>query len=181
MLLANGAATLSMVLHVCLARSAAVARLLILGLSVCMPTGPAAAVVAEPSPVDTPVPEEWRGPLAHFLGELGVTDIQSTINASRAAKYPRINEAAGPILIFFRIVHPYACNSAENVCLTVIGSIKDGIFKPEVMFYAGEKINVGDVAPRIIGAKSFPVFFHGKTSAVGVVETTKGFLVIPQP
>jgi len=139
----------------------------------------ATALVAEPALFGAAVAEKWRDPLARFLNELGVADIDATISASRAGEYP---DETGPARIIFRIVHPHACVRERDECMTTIGHLDDGIFIAEAMFYAGDKITVGDVSPRILGVQSAkPVSFVSKTSAVSVVKTAKGFLIVSQP
>ncbi|WP_152527622.1 MULTISPECIES: hypothetical protein [unclassified Afipia] len=142
----------------------------------------ALALVAEPSTFGTPIAEKWRRPFARFLGELGVAEIDTVIAASRASDYPEFFDKDAPAKIIFRIVHPHACVRDQDECMTIIGQIKDEVFVAEAMFYAGDRIIVGDSSPRILGVQSStPISFISRTSAISVVRTAKGILIVSQP
>jgi hypothetical protein len=156
-----------------------IARLLIAGFLLFSLATHAGALVATPVPFDTPVSEKLRAPFARFLSELGVTDVENTILASKGQEHRGLGNE--PTLVIFRIIHPQSCTPDQEECMTVIGRIVDGIFSAEAIFYAGNTWNVGDVSPRILGVKSSkPISFFSKTSVVSVVNTAKGMMVIAQ-
>jgi hypothetical protein len=51
----------------------------------------------------------------------------------------------------------------------------------DAMFYAGGKINSGDVILQTMGMRSVPTFFHSRHQVVGVIVTVKGLLVSSSP
>jgi len=157
-------------------------RLALASFLIVFPALNATALVAEPQPLNTPVPEQWRAPLTKFLNELGAKDISSTIDASKARPYPQNFGEGGPSRIVFRIVHPTSCSSERNECLTIIGHIDDGILISDALFFAGDMIGVGDMSPRILGAQlSKPVWFISKSSVVNAIKTQKGLMITAEP
>ncbi len=158
-----------------MAGSGTLARIALIGFLTCSPMTVAGAMVAEPTPIDQSVPEKWRAPLALFLKEFGAKDVDSTLNASKASRFP----GGDPDRILFRIVDPFSCTPDLDLCITVIGRIADGALEVQALFRAGGRIATLDTTPRVLGARSFPVVFFGKTSAITVVETTKGLMVNP--
>jgi hypothetical protein len=151
------------------------ARIALIGLSMFFPMASAGALVAEPTPIDQSVPENWRAPLARFLEEFGAKDVDSILNASKATRFP--GDDADRIL--FRIVDPFSCTPDLDICITVIGRVADGALDVQAIFRAGGRMTTLDTAPRVLGARSFPVAFYGKTSAIAVIQTAKGLMLSP--
>lgn len=147
----------------------------IVGIAVCCPTTFSGAIMATPTPMDEPVPEKWRASLARFLEEFGVEEVNSVLAASKARSFPGEN----PDRIIFRIEDKSSCTNDLDLCPTVIGRMKQDVFEVDAIFFGGRNVNGGDVIPRMLGVKSFPVFFSGKSSGIAVVETSKGFMVVP--
>jgi hypothetical protein len=153
------------------------AQVALIGCTVCFLTGTyARAIMATPTEMDQPVPEKWHAPFVRFLEEFGAKEIDPLLAESKAQSFP----SEDPDRIIFRIVHASYCTTGLDLCPTVIGRIKNGVLEADAIFFGGGSLNSSDVIPRILGAQSFPVIFHGKSSAVAVVETSKGLMVIPQ-
>ncbi len=146
-----------------------------------MPAPQTEAKMMEPRPFDMPVAAEWRAPLERFLIEFGIADVGATVEASRAALYPRGPSESGPELIIFRLIHPSICDDRDR-CITIIGHIEQGKLVADLMFNGGGKINTGDVALRIPGVNgSLPVFLYSDDSTITVINTTKGLLISSEP
>ena len=66
-------------------------------------------------------------------------------------------------------------------CLTIIAHSENDELVADAMFYAGGKINYGDVVRRVLGRMSAPVLFYSRYQTVSVMVTAKGFLVRSSP
>ena len=137
------------------------------------------ALVATAAPFDTPVPEGWRAPLARFLSDLGLSDTASTVEASKAVRYQ--TRTGGPEMMIFRVLHKETCKPDQDECLTLIAHLEKDELVSDAMFYAGDKINYGDVLREFLGAQSVTIFFWGRHQVVGVRVTAKGLLVSSSP
>jgi hypothetical protein len=139
------------------------------------------AIVAEPQEFGDPLPIEWRAPIGKFLGALGADDPQAALNSSIALKVQR--DPAGSLAdsntILIQIRHGNFCQAITEGCLTVIGRISGETFQPEIMFFAGDRMNAMDTVPRALGALSPAMNFWGKSMAVSVVNTPQGWIVLP--
>ena len=137
------------------------------------------AQMMEPEPFDTPVPEKWRAPFARFLSDVGVADAASTVEASKATPYQ--DPAGGPERMIFRVLRKETCSPDQDECLTIIAHAEKGGLVSDAMFYAGGKVNYGDVIREFLGARSVPIFFHSRRQVVGVIITARGLLVSSSP
>jgi hypothetical protein len=137
------------------------------------------AIMSAPMPLDTPVPERWRAPLARLLGDLEVSDPASTVEASKAG--PFHDSVNAPEMMIFRIVHTQTCTPDQDECLTIIAHIEKEELVPDAMFSAGGKTNGGDVMTRFAGRISVPLFFYSRDKIVVVRITAKGLLVNSGP
>jgi hypothetical protein len=109
------------------------------------------------------------------LKEFGAKDVDSILDASKAARFPGDDSDR----IIFRVVDALSCTPDLDICITVIGRVVDGALDVQTVFRAGGRITTLDTAPRVLGARSFPVVFFGKTSTIAVVETAKGLMLSP--
>jgi|tagenome__1003787_1003787.scaffolds.fasta_scaffold20900034_3 hypothetical protein len=158
-------------------------RLLLAFLIACFQLlGPAAdALVADPREFGEPVPIEWRAPIGKFVGALGAGDPQAALNNSIAMKVQRdpAGSEADTNTILVQVRYGSFCQAMTEGCLTVIGRISGDAFQPEVMFFAGNRMNAMDTVPRALGALSRPMSFWGKSMAVSVINTPQGWVVLP--
>jgi len=138
-----------------------------------------AAQMMAPEPFEMPVPEKWRAPLARFLSDLDVTDAASTVEASKAT--PHLDPTSVLERMIFRVMHKKTCSPDQDVCLTIIAHIEKDELVSDAMFYAGGKINRGDVILQTMGMRSVPTFFYSRHQTVGVIITVKGLLVSSWP
>jgi len=139
------------------------------------------ALVAAPQEFGKPLPIEWRAPIGKFLGALGADDPQAALNNSIAIKVQRdpAESAADTNTILVQIRYGSFCQAITEGCLTVIGRISGEAFQPEIMFFAGDRMNGMDTVPRAMGALSRPLVFWTKSMAVSVVNTPQGWIVLP--
>jgi hypothetical protein len=159
--------------------SKTICRLLVAGCLVFLQVTQANAIMSVPEPLDTPVPEKWRAPLARFLSDLDVTDAASTVEASKATPYQ--DPGGGPERMIFRVLHKRLCSPDQDECLRIIAHTEKDELVSDAMFYAGGKINHGDVILQTMGMRSVPTFFHSRHQVVGVIVTVKGLLVSSSP
>jgi hypothetical protein len=139
---------------------------------------PASAIVGAPEPIDRALPDQWRGPVAQFLRELGMEDVESALAATKGGDLGGVYSEA----ILLRLEHSNLC--VKNRCLTIIGHIKDGVFHSHAMFVAGGMMTQGDAAYPLIGKGSVrpPVYFldgpeFDPNNVIVLRETPKGWIV----
>ena len=132
----------------------------------------ASAQILAPQPIDTPIKDEWREPLATFLRDLGVKDTAALVDRTYT-----LGTGDGRGSIAFRVEHEATC--FEDRCLTVIGRIAGNKFISEAMFAAGKRYTHSDHAIKLFGVDVVPVWFVGETITVTVVQTPQGWFVIP--
>jgi hypothetical protein len=142
----------------------------------------ARAQVAAPQPFDTPLPGQWRAPVALFLSEWGVRDVEGVLAATKAAKTGILQ----PDTIKIRLEHKEFCT--RDLCLTIIGDLKGDTFKPQAMFPAGKMVTQGDVFGNFSGIPTSPpvMFFTDRDiekseGAVYAFETPKGWIIASSP
>jgi hypothetical protein len=141
------------------------------------PTRHAAAMMEQPRPIETPIPQKFRAPVARFLSDFGINDVDATMSSSAGFEWQDSDRA--PDRIVFRVVHPSACSMDQDECVTVIAHADNGALVPEAMFTAGRKINRGDVAGSGFAVRnSFPWYFYSKTSVIRIIETVKGGFIV---
>ena len=157
----------------------AIRRLLVASFLAFLQVTEVPAQMMAPAPFETPVPEKWRAPLARFLSDLDVTDAALTVEASKAAPY--LNPPGDLERMIFRVVHKQTCSPDQDECLTIIAHIEKDELVSEAMFFAGGKINYGDVILQTMGMRLVPTFFHSRHQVVSVILTVKGFLVNSWP
>jgi hypothetical protein len=154
-------------------------RLLVASFLVFLQITEVPAQMMAPAPFETPVPEKWRAPFVRFLSDMGVTDVASTVEASKATPY--LDLSGGPERMIFRVLHAKTCTLDQDECLTIIAHLEKDELVSDAMFYAGGKINSADVILESLGKRSVPTFFHSRRQVVGVVITAKGLLVGSSP
>jgi hypothetical protein len=133
------------------------------------------AQIPEPQPITRSVPDEWRGPFAQFLRDLGVSDVASIMTHT---KFGTIGGAYRPDSVLFRIEDKGAC--AEDVCLTIIGHPSGDRFVADAMFAAGGRGTWGDYMVPFLGLQTVPLFFESRNGTTTVLfETSAGWIVVP--
>jgi hypothetical protein len=149
---------------------------------VLLPATSSRALMSEPTPTADPVPDAWRQPLERFLQSLGVNDVEVTVAKSKATEFRSSVYDTKPARMIFRIVHHDGCTPDEDACMTIVGHSDHSELKADVILLAGDRMTVGDHAVHVLGADpaARPIIFVGKKLTVGVVETAKGLLVVPQ-
>jgi hypothetical protein len=153
-----------------LASTFAVVLLVTLG----VPSHEARTQIGVFEPMDTPIPKEWREPIAGFFRDLGASDTHSLLENTKIGPNLRLHHADS---ITFRIEHRAVCD--EDVCLTVIGRIESGTFVPQVMFGAGKMTTVGDYGARLLGFGTLPMWFKSNKGVVTVLESPRGWIIVP--
>jgi hypothetical protein len=140
----------------------------------------ARAQVAAPQPFDVPLASQWRPPMAQFFNEWGIRDVEGVLAAAKAAKFGALN----PDTLVVRLEHKEFCT--RDLCLTLIGDIKDNTFKPQAMFPAGKMVTRGDVFGNFSGIRTMPplMFFENgdfqkSEASVLAFETSKGWIIAP--
>ncbi len=138
--------------------------------------------MSEPTPIADPVPDAWRPPLKRFLQNLGVKDVEGTVAKSKAAEFRSSGYDVKPVQMIFRIVHHDACTPDEDMCMTIVGHLDHSELKADAIFLAGGRMTAGDHTAYMLGVDpaARPIIFVGKALTVGVVETARGLLVVPQ-
>jgi hypothetical protein len=156
-------------------------RLALLSILIVTPINAVQAIEAAPALIESSIPPEWRAPFERFLGELGTTDVEKTLNTTKAATIPRTAGSGrieiDPERMAFRVEAVCGADNDRDQCLTIIGRIEKGDFLAEAMFLAGDHVNHSDTTPNLLGARSPTIRFYSKNIVVGVIRTAKGFLV----
>jgi hypothetical protein len=145
------------------------------GIALSAPVTTGLAQIPQPQPIDQTVPDQWHGPFAQFLRDLGVSDV-APIMAN--TKFARLGGAHRPESVLFRIEDKTAC--AEDVCLTIIGHPSGDRFVVDAMFAAGGRGAWGDHTVEFLGLQALPHFFESRNGTTTVLfETSAGWIVSP--
>lgn len=132
------------------------------------------AQIPEPQPIARAVPDEWHGPFAQFLRDLGVRDVASVMANT---KFASIGGAHRPDSVVFRIEEKTTCK--EDICLTVIGHPSGGRFIPDALFAAGARSTWSDHMVSLLGLQATPYFFESTKGSVTLFETSAEWIIIP--
>jgi hypothetical protein len=131
------------------------------------------AQIPEPQPIAQSVPDNWRGPFAQFLRDLGMSNVGSIMAQT---KFGTIGGVHRPDSVLFRIEDKGAC--AEDVCLTIIGHPSGDRFVADAMFAAGGRGAWGDHTVELLGLQALPHFFESRNGTTTVLfETSAGWIV----
>jgi hypothetical protein len=127
-----------------------------------------------PEPLSKPVPEKLRAPLVQFLRDAGVPDPDGYVASAKAATL-----GGQPEVIAFRLEAAATCH--DDICLTIIGSIKDGSIGSQAMFFAPKTVTQGDPALAFLGSNGRAVVFSDirhPGHAVSALQTSKGWIIL---
>jgi hypothetical protein len=161
--------------------SMALVRLLLTTLFMILQAPQAGAQIGAPELIDVPVPAKWRAPFTQFLKEFGIVDAEATVDASRVGLHdePMVGR---PESIVFRVIHPWACASDRDKCLTIVGHIEQDKLVADLMFSAGDRITRGDTFPHVLGINGMPpIYFLSRDATVVVINTAMGFVIFQEP
>jgi len=138
------------------------------------------AIVATPEPINQPLPDHLRAPLARLLQEIGVKD------AERVLTNTKIGEIGGgePEVVILRLEDTSTC--FKDLCLTVVGHIGKGVVHVGVIVLAGKMVTVGDVLMDLFGNPGHPPIYILRTtdletdpSVISLWRTPRGWIVAP--
>lgn len=138
----------------------------------------ASAQQAEPEEFGAaPLADNLRKPVEAFLLATGWRNAGTLIEA---AKSWRVLEN----VVLVRIAHETTCDTDKDICLTIIGSLRNGGFVSEAVFFAGGKVQFADSADPLIskdGPTLFRITFHGKKQRVNAFPAPTGWIILPIP
>ncbi len=141
----------------------------------------ATLLVASALPVEAqrkiaePLPEHARKPLAAFLSASGWKNADALVARAQQA---RLTEQ----IFLVRVPDETTCDPDQDLCLTVIGSLRNGGFVAEAVFYAGASFEAPNNAFAFGGKEGpslFFVRFTGKSHSVIAAPAPTGWIVIP--
>lgn len=154
-------------------RLASIAGLVI---SLCVVGNYTSAQIGAPEPINTPVKDQWQGPLEEFLRELRVQDRSAMVRKTSAFQ---IGGVRRPDSILFRIEDSSLC--FEDLCFTVIGRVIDKKFVADAMFSAGKGFTRGDQMLPLFGFRVVTAPLIGEKVNVTLLETPNGWIVNSAP
>lgn len=123
----------------------------------------------------TAVPDHVKKPLAAFLAATGW---QNTDALTASAKYWQLTE---PIFVI-RVIDKTTCDADEDLCLTIVGGLRNGGFVSEAVFYAGARLETANNAFALggnDGPSLFFIRFYGKKQNLTAMPAPTGWIVIP--
>jgi hypothetical protein len=168
-------------------------RMAVLGLLALAPINAGQAMEIAPIVFDGPVPADWREPFSRFLVELGVTDVEGALNATKTRPLDGLNATQRERLygsdnspMALRVQALGFCSAVENItamdsCVTIIGRLVQGVFISDAIFSAGGEMNSKDTETNFFGTRSYMVRFFAKNTVVGIVNSAKGIIVSSAP
>ena len=134
---------------------------------------------AKPQPPKPPTVETWRAPLSQFLHDVGVQGAESLVARTKATRL-----GGSPEVIAFRLEDGSTCLNA--ICLTIIGSIENGVLASPVMLFAPKTVTQSDTSPAFLGSTQTPrITFSERDDpreggpAISVLRTPKGWIIVP--
>jgi hypothetical protein len=158
-----------------------VAWLVVLALSLYAPVKTADAAMAEPQPIEGPLPETWRTPLREYLAKQGLPDAQSVIDDTKTAPLPvwtRENQFAQGLGLLLQIQSPATCSANRDQCLTIVGRVDRDVFVADLTFFAGTEMNIFDVFMRLPdGLITTKMVFHSRDVVIGLRKAPIGWIL----
>lgn len=123
----------------------------------------------------SPLADNLRKPVEAFLFATGWRNADKLIDAARS--WQVLDQ-----VVLIRIVHETTCDKDKDLCLTIIGSLRNGGFVSEAVFFAGGKVQFSDSADRLLsedGPALFRISFFGKRQGVKVFPAPTGWIIVP--
>jgi hypothetical protein len=134
---------------------------------------------AKPQPPKPPAVETWRAPLSQFLHDVGVQGAESLVARTNATRL-----GGSPEVFAFRLEAGSTCLNA--ICLTIIGSIENGVLASPAMLFAPKTVTQSDASPEFLGSTQTPrITFSERADpreggpAISVLRTPKGWIIVP--
>ncbi len=121
------------------------------------------------------LPDNLKKPLAAFLSATGW---QNGEKLAGSTKYWLLTDQ----IFLLRVADPSTCDSEGDLCLTIIGGMRNGGFVSEAVFYAGGEVKAANNSFALGGADGpslFFVRFFGKKQSVIAMPAPTGWIVIP--
>jgi hypothetical protein len=133
----------------------------------------------QPQPPKPPTVETWRAPLGRFLHDVGIPNAESLVASTKATIL-----GGSPEVIVFRLEGESTCLNA--ICLTIVGSIENGVLGSPAMLFAPKTVTQSDASPAFLGSTRTPriTFSESKdpgegVPAISVLRTPKGWIIVP--
>ncbi|MGE0338575.1 MAG: hypothetical protein AB7O79_01725 [Xanthobacteraceae bacterium] len=140
----------------------------------CMPP---VALAADPEDSGSALPDHLRKPLATFLAATGWKEGERL--ASSARHWLILDH-----VFLLRVVDAATCDAQQDLCLTIVGSLRNGGFVSEAVFFAGGMVRFYS-DPRPLTTNDGPVLFRvsfiGRTQEVSIFPAPTGWIILPSP
>lgn len=138
---------------------------------------PAAALTTDPEDISGTLPDNLRKPLAAFLEATGWKE------SERLASMTRYWQILDQVFLL-RVTDPATCDGQKDLCLTIVGSLRNGGFVSEAVFFAGGKVQILPNAHPITtsdGPILFQIRFFGRKQVVSIFPAPTGWIILPSP
>lgn len=136
---------------------------------------PSVALTTDLQDISGALPDNLRKPLATFLEATGWK------NGSLLASSTRHWQIMDHVFLL-RVVDEATCDEHKDLCLTIVGSLRNGGFVSEAVFFAGSKVELFPHAHPIItkdGPVLFRISFFGRKQAVTILPAPTGWIILP--
>lgn len=136
-----------------------------------------AALTAGPGDGGDVLPDHLRKPLATFLEATGW---QEGERLASAARHWLILDH----VFLLRVIDATTCDERNDLCLTIVGSLRNGGFVSEAVFFAGGKVQFFPDSRALVtrdGPVLFQIRFLGKTQSVSIYPAPTGWIIFPSP
>jgi hypothetical protein len=121
------------------------------------------------------LPDHVKKPLTAFLSATGWKNAEQLAEATR---YWQLTD----LIFVIRVAGKSTCDMQKDLCLTIIGSLRNSGFVAESVFYAGGKVEASNSAYALGGSDGpslFFVRFYGKKQNLTAMPAPTGWIVIP--
>jgi hypothetical protein len=136
---------------------------------------PSAALATDPEDSSGALPENIRKPLATFLEATGWKEGERLASSTRY--WPILDH-----VFLLRVIDAATCDAQKDLCLTIVGSLRNGGFVSEAVFFAGGKVQIFP-DPRPLFTRDGPVLFQirflGKKQSVSIFPAPTGWIILP--
>lgn len=138
---------------------------------------PSVALTTDPQDISGALPDNLRKPLAAFLEATGWKEGERLASTTR---YWQILDQ----VFLLRVTAAATCDEQKDLCLTIVGSLRNGGFVSEAVFFAGSKVQILPNAHPIItrdGPILFQIRFFGRKQGVSIFPAPTGWIILPSP
>lgn len=133
--------------------------------------------LADPEDSGSALPDHLRKPLATFLAATGWKEGERL--ASSARHWLILDH-----VFLLRVIDAATCDAQQDLCLTIVGSLRNGGFVSEAVFFAGGKVQFFPEARPLVTNDSptlFQIRFLGRKQSVSIFPAPTGWIILPSP